>query len=1850
MTIEVSAEAWYAPDLRSEASILRPASLSATANLLRTVALSLLFAVAHSADGQVVINEIMYHPVEEPGFNASGAPVLDLSEDIHEYVEIYNAGGAAVDISGWRLSEGVDYTFPANTSLPAGGYRLVGRTPARIELVYNLAAASVLGPFTGQLGNNGDTVRLKNAAGNTIDSVSYSARFPWAMSADALGANGDFTGIDPYTLQYKGRSLQRVSTTAGSNDPANWIALPGAAPTPGAANAGARAVPRPVVVSLTVYQSADESRTIRADQPVRIDAAFSSSSPPSAVFVEYFVDEIHSADISVLESYNEPRITTGMTSLGNGQFTVSAPLPGRGDRTIVRYRIKADRGGGIEVVSPRADDPQIVPVNATGREGWHAYFVEPIRTSARPSYDFFVSRGGIATLNTNISQNPRRVQSNGYPRDEPFNGYYPERPQYNPVNYPTSTQPRWNGTVPGVFVHNGVVHDVRTRYHGSRYRRSESENSWKVSFPAYRLLEGEKQRLLLTEKGSETVLGYALFHEAGLPAAYAQFVTFFKNDAGGTQRCEISDNDEETLRRYQEELIAANPQNPPQFNGLGVVYKSKGLDGNEGPYGWAAGQLMPATGVWQILDRYIWSYPIQNSDWVGHTPFHTMLGALWTARGDRSAVGYPNTYTGDPVMNVNIATLRSYLNANWDVDKMLSYLAVRNWCGPWDDKFHNYHVYQQADGKWTMMPWDFDGEIGGQPSSDSIFAGKKDDSGGSYSNNTRGPNWFKDSVLRAFPAEFKQRMFVLNNTLLHPQNVVSIAAAYGTGFNSNWGNERFASVNAQCGLGTFARPAQPTNVAPANNGAAVPPANLQTSTYSHSTAPAPAHTRSKWEIRSADGDYRTAVYSVTSTTGLTSLPIPFSELTFGTTYYWRVTYFDADNHPSVPSVETAFTFGTAPSTRTLVAIDASTQWKYNQTANLDGVNWTAPAYNDASWLSGPAILGVSISTALPPGVRTTLAHGRSTYYFRTHFNFAGSPQGSTLRLRYWADDGLIVYLNGSEVLRTRMNPGGASYVTFANSTVGTAFEEGPVVIPPSALVSGDNVIAVEVHQSTSTSSDLVFGLSLEGTIPAVTGTLVLNEIMADNASTIVNGGTYPDWIEIFNGGNQTEDLGGMTLTDDVLIPSKYVFPPSTLLPAQGYLVVWCDDETTAPGLHSGFRLGNGGQTVALFAPEGGGTMQLRDSLTFGWQIEDASVGRIANGSGSWQLNNPSPGTANVGRETAASASNVRINEWMASPSSGEDWLELHNGDPLPVALGNFYLTDGTTQSRITPLSFLGPKGFIQLFADQQPQNGADHVNFKLSAAGESITLLASNNFTVVNTVTFGAQSAGTSEGRLPDGAPARVFFPATSSPDESNYLPTSVLINEVLTHSDPPREDAIELFNPTNAGIDVGGWFLSDSSGNFKKFQVPAGRTIPAGGYLVFYEGDFNGDPANLNSFSFNSAKGDEAYLSQADTNGSLTGYRTVAKFGAALNGVSFGRYATSNGVDFPALSQTTFGADNAGSVAEFRTGNGAANAAARLSPVIVNEIMYHPAEANAIEPLRYEFIELHNVTDAEVPLYDPAYPANRWRLRDAVSFTFATGSSIPPGSYLLVVSFDPADAAALADFRATYGISAGVPIVGPYTGVLSNSSDSVELVRPDAPQVLPQNYGFVPQILLEKVKYFDNTPWPATADGSGASLQRKGRNTYGNDSIHWEAAPATAGRNNFSQPALGGPDTDGDGMPDSWEAAHGLNPQFAGDGTQDNDGDGQSNHREYLGGTNPQSAQSVFRSEVVKIGNEWVIRFTAQPNLSYSVQKSETLTGATWTSVAQVPAAGTPREVTIVIPSGPEPTRFYRVITPPVP
>jgi hypothetical protein len=614
------------------------------------------------------------------------------------------------------------------------------------------------------------------------------------------------------------------------------------------------------------------------------------------------------------------------------------------------------------------------------------------------------------------------------------------------------------------------------------------------------------------------------------------------------------------------------------------------------------------------------------------------------------------------------------------------------------------------------------------------------------------------------------------------------------------------------------------------------------------------------------------------------------------------------------------------------------------------------------------------------------------------------------------------------------------------------------------------------------------------------------------------------------------------------------------------------------------------------------------------------------------------------------AATLKINEWMADPLNGSDWFELFNSGSQPVPLAGFsFTTDLTkkTMSLVPPLSFIG-SGFVQFRADDDPSAGADHVRFKLSKLGESIGLYSPAG-TLVDAITFGQQLTGVSQGRFPDGSANIINFAATSSPAESNYLPLqNVVVNEILTHTDPPFEDAVEFYNPTASPASIGGWFLSNTSEDLKKFRIPDGTVIPAHGFRVFYENQFNGGVGSAVPFTFNSAHGDSVFLSEVDSSSNLTGYRAAALFDAAAHNVSFGRHTNSlSEVEYVAMAALSFGINNPSTVEQFRTGAGAINPGPLIGPVVISEIMYYPPMIGGTEDdTQNEFIELHNISAANVPLFDPAAPTNNWQLHGGIDFVFPQDVTLQAGGYLLLVNFDPVfDVAALAEFRTKYNVSQGIPLFGPYTGRLSNSAETLALFKPDPPQVFPHpDAGFVPYVLVEKVEYQSTSPWPATAAGSGGSIQRLNTSGYGNEPTNWFAATPTAGAPNTTNPS----DTNGDGLPDAWQLQYfnSITDPNAAPGA-DPDGDGFNNLQEYLTGTDPTNSGSYLRIDGIQIaGNSISLEFNAIAGKTYSIFYSIDL--GSWQRLSDVPAQSQTGPMVVNDPTaGSAPVRFYRLITP---
>ena len=215
-----------------------------------------------------------------------------------------------------------------------------------------------------------------------------------------------------------------------------------------------------------------------------------------------------------------------------------------------------------------------------------------------------------------------------------------------------------------------------------------------------------------------------------------------------------------------------------------------------------------------------------------------------------------------------------------------------------------------------------------------------------------------------------------------------------------------------------------------------------------------------------------------------------SSLAAGTPYYYRVVATAAAG----TQTSELLTFTTLNYNAFSPILELTNSWKFS-TAAQSATGWTQPKYDDSAWLGPlPALLWVDVRAAGPhelvqpkstqlPADPANSGYPFITYYFRTHFQIGAATPGLSLQCDGFIDDGAVVYLNGTEVYRLRMDPAD----TVVGSTLATGYPcsgdatcQDSFTIDGTALVPGDNVLAVEVHNYNARSADITFGLAVSG--------------------------------------------------------------------------------------------------------------------------------------------------------------------------------------------------------------------------------------------------------------------------------------------------------------------------------------------------------------------------------------------------------------------------------------------------------------------------------------------------------------------------------------------------------------------------------------------------------------------------------------------------------------------------------------------------------------------------------------------------------------------------------------------------
>lgn len=636
------------------------------------------------------------------------------------------------------------------------------------------------------------------------------------------------------------------------------------------------------------------------------------------------------------------------------------------------------------------------------------------------------------------------------------------------------------------------------------------------------------------------------------------------------------------------------------------------------------------------------------------------------------------------------------------------------------------------------------------------------------------------------------------------------------------------------------------------------------------------------------------------------------------------------------------------------------------------------------------------------------------------------------------------------------------------------------------------------------------GVLLEDGYPSATapacGDLVINEVLADNASAVERDGIFPDLVELYNGGSETIDLSGMSLSDDPRQPAKFVFPVGASMNPGEYLVLSADDREGGAGFHLGFAFNAQGDGLYLYDRAG----EPVDSVEFGSQIPNLSIGRVG-ADNHWSLTIPTLGRANV-RQPLGDPDGIRINEWLANGRVlfGSDFIELYNPDPLPVDVGKFHLTDTPSvdpgRHRFRPLSFIAGAGYLVLDADDRTDPG--HLGFKLSSDGDVIALYDTSH-RQIDSVVFTPQTTDVSQGRLPDGAWRFEYF----------VLPTPGLSNVALPESSVTTLDLISesavkrAIVPTSAGQVAEDW---KTRVDFDDSAWPSTSGPPGGvgferstGYEQLIGLDLQNamygrnatcyiripfhvdvDPVATFSELYLNVRYDDGFV--AYLNGeevarinapSLLQWNSAATASHEADYSGFDEtfdfsdrigllHAGDNLLAVQAMNSSTtssdfvFSADlEATSVAVIGEDYPYLNALLLLDGLRITELMY-----NAPQGEELDYIELQNVTIASLDVTGVRFTAG-------VDFVLPS-MTLDPGQRIVVVD----DWAA---FRAQYGDD--VDVAGQYAGHLSNGGEAIVLKLPEP---------FDAAIL--RFRYADE--WQPTTDGGGESLVIK-------DST---AAPAT--------------------------------------------------------------------------------------------------------------------------------------------
>jgi len=306
--------------------------------------------------------------------------------------------------------------------------------------------------------------------------------------------------------------------------------------------------------------------------------------------------------------------------------------------------------------------------------------------------------------------------------------------------------------------------------------------------------------------------------------------------------------------------------------------------------------------------------------------------------------------------------------------------------------------------------------------------------------------------------------------------------------------------------------------------------------------------------------------------------------------------------------------------------------------------------------------------------------------------------------------------------------------------------------------------------------------------------LFINEVQAINASTYDDlENEFDQWFEIYNPNSFQVNLANYSLSinggPSWTVPNTR--PARTVIPPDGFILIWCDNDLADDVNHSPLNLPVDGANIELKGPDG---LTVIDTYSYPATAADHSWGRISDGaSNSIEFNSPTPTVTN--QLFVIQPENIVINELLTANQNGitdnvgeiEDWIEIYNPNNFPVNLSGYYFSDDPevrnkwVVSSSFPDSVTVPaNGWLLFWADADVEQGVLHADFRLSNNGEYLSLASPDGFTLADEIQWNYIAPDTSLGRLTDGSDEWVLF-IVSTPEASNNQGTINIIENTYT-------------------------------------------------------------------------------------------------------------------------------------------------------------------------------------------------------------------------------------------------------------------------------------------------------------------------------------------------------------------------------------------------------------------------------------------------------------------------------------